>query len=676
MTPTLRNTVSLTSHHSNLLQIPSATKDDPTDVTTALSDPTPSRMADPPSNLPHPQQQQQPPPPVFGLGQNVVRGPGQLSDESISKPSHEAAEVGGPVNAQSDSSSAQGDQQGSPSSRAPPVTLYFRLPFNGPDGNPALLAFTPTVVPNPAARSGGEPLQEQEQRQQDGDTDQQRDQEGGVGGDTQGNGRQPNASPNAQGHVPIAPIFVPLGASPLPFSFIYDASTNLAWPIAEVRVTPPPNSGGDTATFVATATGAAQSTSRLVAGPPFRIALDLHFGQPPEPEQPDPERAARFVSGLEKADSELRSRMARLGMGDIGDYEGGGGHTTSEGQDHALLGCGICLERYEEEDRPEWIAGKASEDEAVVAVPCSGHHTLHAGCLRDWLAKTPPSQWSCPFCRAPLCKKRVEESASSSNGPEGQSFSSSPSSSTGKNCQEGKDEDAKVTTLREEVRHRERLRGWRCDAPACLPRYPPSGKEEKEESERECHSTSSCWEDGNSTRLVKLTPCKHEVHLDCLCTSMRVEADLLTPQEMEEEREDGGGGLGVEGIWNQNLDCFEARSDDEGEGGEDDQDPTNHSLRVSGSEKIADEDGDEICTVGKWVTCPTCRKESWANLPVRKRPRRRREEEEEEEEIPSYANRILEAKQEVKEMTLGSLPTSSRERTDPIHPFLPRPRTV
>ena len=344
-----------------------------------------------------------------------------------------------------------------------PSVLYFRLPFNGPDGNPALLAFHP--MPLPAQANAPSSV--------------------------------PNTTPHPAGHVPRAPLFVPFGASPLPFSFIYDAPTNTAWPIAQVVPGTPP--GGPAADMPG---GAAP---QLVAGPPFRIILDFHFTPAPEPEREraDPAKAAAFVDTLEKADAELRSRMARLGLGDI----------AAGGEEE--LGCGVCLDSYAPEDRPDWIAGKAAQDEAVVAVPCDGHHTLHKACLRDWLAKTPQSQWTCPFCRASLAKHPHR---------------------------------TRTHTLRDEVRARERANGWRCDAPACLPRYP---------------------EDAAAvpapTQLVKLTPCRHEVHLDCLCTAMRVQDATAAPLETDDEEHE---------------------------------------------------------TTGKWVECPTCRKESWAQLPLARCPRR------------------------------------------------------
>ncbi|SPO31927.1 related to conserved hypothetcial protein [Ustilago trichophora] len=464
------------------------------------------------------------------------------------------------------------DESGLP---RPPV--FFRLPFTGPDGNPALLAFHPQPLPrresDPSPHS-----QPNIQRQSDSQpslntSPASPDRHGSSSQATMHPTDQPSANTSAtsasphspshpEGHIPISPLFVPFGASPLPFSFIYDANTQTAWPIAQVTPGSPPGGPSPDAPD--------SQQPRLVAGPPFRIILDIHFTAPPEPQQPDPELAAKYVKQLERADAELRARMARLGMGSIGGFADA---SSADDQD-ALLGCGVCLDNYEAEDRPEWIDGPRSQDEAVIAVPCPGHHTLHAGCLRDWLAKLPPSQWTCPFCRASLDPTTTHHTTQATSPPSSSSKSAATSS-------------APVhTTLREDVRARERQRGWRCDAPACLPRYPVSSHGDN--GHLDLPETS----DGVTTDLVKLTPCRHEVHLDCLCTSMRVENDLLHASDLDAII--GGGDRSSSVACDQNA----SQSAD------------------------ADVEEDERTTVGKWVTCPTCRKECWAELPLRKRPQR------------------------------------------------------
>ncbi|KAJ1018594.1 hypothetical protein NDA16_004876 [Ustilago loliicola] len=467
----------------------------------------------------------------------------------------------------------------------PRSPVFFRLPFSGPDGSPALLAFHPQPLPQQGSQSDSQSPSAAPPTSPHNASAQPslQSQQGASQANTYSTGRpgavpdaaqdhaRPHSHPHPDGHVPISPIFVPFGASPLPFSFLYDQHTSLAWPIAQVTPGSPPGGPSPDAPE--------SQQPRLVAGPPFRIILDIHFAAPPEPEQPDPEKAAKYVQQLERADAELRARMARLGMGSIGGFADAAG---GDDQD-ALLGCGVCLDNYEAEDRPEWIDGQKSQDEAVVAVPCPGHHTLHAGCFREWLAKLPPSQWTCPFCRASLSPdtthRPAQNSAPSARGTTGSSRTSLKAASTS---------SAPVhTTLREDVRARERQRGWRCDAPACFPRYPVSSR--TDDGHFELPETS----DGMTTDLVKLTPCRHEVHLDCLCTSMRVENDLVCADD---------------------LDAIMGYSED----GSDDE----LRQKDGGNAESTNENEEERDIVGKWVTCPTCRKECWAELPLRRKPHR------------------------------------------------------
>lgn len=470
------------------------------------------------------------------------------------------AAAGGDVSGSTSETPAQqssGTSMNSSGLPRPPV--LFRLPFNGADGTPALLAFHPQPLPSrdsdqPAGGPQTSQTHPSPQSPSSGSTEGEQSTQASTAAS---NG--PHSHPHPDGHVPVSPLFVPFGASPLPFSFIYDAHTQSAWPIVQVTPGSPPGGPSPDAPE--------SQQPRLVAGPPFRIILDVHFSAPPEPEQPDEEKAAKYVKQLERADAELRSRMARLGMGSIGGF----GEVTGSDDQDALLGCGICLDNYEADDRPEWIDGPKSQDEAVVAVPCQGHHTLHAGCLKDWLAKLPPSQWTCPFCRASL-KSDTASIATSASPPRGVTKPASSSAPV-------------HTSLRDEVRARERQRGWKCDAPACLPRYPVSSRTDGG------HLDLPETNDDMSTDLVKLTPCRHEVHLDCLCTSMRVENDLTCAGD---------------------LDAIMS-SDEEEEPDEE-----------SGQQSVADlnREQEERKTIGKWVTCPTCRKECWAELPLRRKPQR------------------------------------------------------
>lgn len=478
-----------------------------------------------------------------------------------------------------------GSSTEAPGTLRPPV--FFRLPFSGPDGAPALLAFHPQPLPQQGSQSGSQPRpaapSASASSPSSGAQPSSQPQQGAEQSNTYPTGRPnlasdgaqdqagPRSHPHPDGHIPISPIFVPFGSSPLPFSFLYDQHTGFAWPIAQVTPGSPPGGPSPDAPE--------SQQPRLVAGPPFRIILDIHFGAPPEPELPDPEKAANYVKQLERADAELRARMARLGMGSIGGFADA---TGSDDQD-ALLGCGVCLDNYEAEDRPEWIDGPKSQDDAVVAVPCSGHHTLHAGCFREWLVKLPPSQWTCPFCRASLSPDATRRAAQPSQSANGTTTSSRASPKAASSSS-----PAAHTTLREDVRARERQRGWRCDAPACFPRYPVSSR--TDDGHLELPETS----DGMTTDLVKLTPCRHEVHLDCLCTSMRVENDLAGADDLD----------AILGYSDDDSDDEQLRQND-GEGAE-----------------PCDKDREERDKVGKWVTCPTCRKECWAELPLRRKPQR------------------------------------------------------
>ncbi|UZJ51471.1 hypothetical protein CBS101457_000791 [Exobasidium rhododendri] len=461
------------------------------------------------------------------------------NDHAISPPSEAR------VNA---SSSDQAAPPPTDDSQVPRV-LYFRMPFFTQDGQSATLAFHPGPIPVPARRPlfTDRPIDLSPER---------------------GNGR-------ASGfHLPTAPIFVPAGASPLPYSFIFDTQTNTGWPIASNPLNP--------AGIIPPLNSDAVNEPGFVAGPPFHIALNISFGPPPQAEVPDPERASRFVDSLERADAELRDRMSRLGMGAIGDY---GGRQDNEGGEGAL-GCGICLDEYLSEDRPEWIGGQASKDEEVVAVPCAGHHTLHHRCLYDWLSKTPPSEWTCPFCRAGLDKQKVEKSANSSEQQQQQQPRTSGPASPPSDAAKSVEQEAKARSLRDEVRWREKKRGWRCDAPACLPRYPRK-------------NSASSFARNNSNRLVSLMPCRHQLHLDCLCTSMKLEHADFSDAEDDESDED---------------DEEEEEEDDANEGS-----PSPSSCAKPNS--ILEQEDSAIETVGKWVNCLKCRKEAFVELPKKRSKR-------------------------------------------------------
>lgn len=246
--------------------------------------------------------------------------------------------------------------------------------------------------------------------------------------------------------------------------------------------------------------------------------------------------------------------MARLEIGDIG--TGG-------------VGCAICLEEYELDDRPAWFAGdEETRNLECVVVPCKGHHTLHAACLHDWLAPRPPEQWACPFCRSALAPKKSADGTSDQLPPP-----EAPGSEL----------------LRDEIRKRERAQGWRCDSPACLPRYPGEARDDDD-------------------RLLKLKPCAHEHHLECLCTSMKLEQATSSDDEEEEDIEDDSDG-------------DEAAADEDMAdvaGSEQGADPAQAAAGSASHTRTLSLDpsaGRDV--VGKWVVCPACRIDAWATLPAR-----------------------------------------------------------
>lgn len=286
--------------------------------------------------------------------------------------------------------------------------------------------------------------------------------------------------------------------------------------------------------------------------------------------------ASSYTAHLERADKELRARMAALGMGDIGAAE-------EERRDagDSLLGCAICLEPYAtNEDKPSWL-GSEAESQHVVAVGCRGFHTLHRGCLRDWLQALQPEKWTCPFCRDPLpppvrmlSQLRAKSRTDNSSGP-------SPERSSGQSPRVNDEEPIADegmgfrNSLRAEVHRRERQRKLRCDAPACLPRYlfSPPVTELKVAHLESAHSVPGDAEDEALDSLTTLSPCKHEVHTDCLRTALRV-ADPVTATALDEDVQ----------------------------------------LRAKIVAGELDPDDAEKLPLGHWVPCPACRRESWISL--------------------------------------------------------------
>lgn len=349
-------------------------------------------------------------------------------------------------------------------------------------------------------------------------------------------GPVPPSSPHeSESETPHFLIYIPVHASPFPFPILYDANTSIALPVLDRVEQSNPDDPNIPPRVV------------RVLGTPFHLSFRMRPSEPHE--APDPERAAAYVKELEHVDSELRARMGPLGLSDIGVY----GCTAEDPKQKYVVGCGICLEPYDTDDKPAWFVGEdVIERESVVVVPCAGLHTVHAGCLQSWLASKPPSQWTCPFCRARL--------------------PSSPNASS-----------ANMGSLRDLVRSKEREAGWRCDAPACIPMSQDGMKRGP---------------------LVQLYPCRHEIHLDCLCTSMRV------------ERADANGFY--DGV-------SESTDEDDDEEPDTDYDTWMSSSAPALASSVHSDLGLEGETVGKWVTCAACRHDAWAQLPTRPWPKRVRQ---------------------------------------------------
>ncbi|WFD43216.1 RING-type E3 ubiquitin transferase [Malassezia psittaci] len=337
-------------------------------------------------------------------------------------------------------------------------------------------------------------------------------------------------------------MYIPRSASPFPFGFLYDTDASLVWPILDREYTHQ-DTGDDPRTV-------------HVVGFPFRVSLSFRSSEPEE--HLDLERASKFVRELEHVDADLRQRMRLFG------YSSLGADMLEIGQD-SVSGCGVCFEPYAPEDRPSWLVGEEQhERESVVVLPCPGMHTLHAHCLLEWLAQTVPSKWVCPFCRSRICDVKPDLS------------------------------------LREHIRRKEREVHWRCDAPACLPRYI-----------RETSITPNASPVALADRMTTMLPCRHEIHLDCLWTSMSIEnpnefntlgSDSDLEPELESELERCG-----------SSEPEESHDDDDGCIASPVHSPMAHVDTCRVPEPSSD-------TVGKWVTCPSCRKDAWVQLPRRRCP--------------------------------------------------------
>lgn len=353
-----------------------------------------------------------------------------------------------------------------------PSIVYYTLPFSALDGRQALLAipgnFLPLMqVPSPEHST---PQSTQDPQSTDGPA-------------------QTGQRVRVNVLAPASPIFVPLGASVLPFSWLYDPN-GWGWPIISLQ-------DGNLPSGLPMPRD--PRNAHFLAGPPFPIRITMSTGPDglQAEEQPNPERAKTFVDSLETADAELRARMARLGIGDIGSIGGEDGE----------LGCPVCLDPYDESaDRPEWVGGDEARDHHVVVIPCNGFHSLHRRCLLDWLATKPPSRWTCPMCRSSITPSDLLKDQPHRTGAPA---AGQPLSSVHPPSDESlqKELAARSQSLREEIHRREKAQGYLCDYLACFPDYEQSQADATDDLDR---------------RIVTLKPCGHRLHVECLTTSLRI----------------------------------------------------------------------------------------------------------------------------------------------------------
>ena len=179
-------------------------------------------------------------------------------------------------------------------------------------------------------------------------------------------------------------MYIPEQASPFPFPLLSDVGSNLVWPIIDcIERTRNQDTGEESTRLV------------HVLGMPFHLTFTMRPSDPND--VPDSNKARAYVESLARVDAELRSRMAHFSI------TSASVESSNDASMQHVSGCGVCLEPYPIEDKPAWFTEGTNEpDETVVAIPCHGFHTIHASCLVEWLSSKAPSQWSCPYCRAPL----------------------------------------------------------------------------------------------------------------------------------------------------------------------------------------------------------------------------------------------------------------------------------
>lgn len=334
--------------------------------------------------------------------------------------------------------------------------------------------------------------------------------------------------------VPRDLRFVPHTDSLLERNILYDLESPWAWPIWPINVLGPNRNIPD------------PLRAHVFAGPPFHLqtyANDHGVGQARRRGQ-----VRRFVDQLDQADAELRARMARVGVADIGlfadDAEEGGKQN---------IGCPICYDSYDDHDTPEWLGGEQARQEQVVVAPCRGSHTFHRRCLEACLMRTSMKDWECPLDRDSLDPSKFVSGSAPRN--DAGRRSSRPT-------QQAMADELRVRRARlvDRIRKLEKERGYRCDSPACLPDYETPQDEAPLERQ-----------------LVKLSPCGHEVHPECLAIASRVrDGGVINAAKAEEAESDSG------------------ETDEDG-------------------------GGESVKMKGQWVECPVDGKEMWVMIPVAKK---------------------------------------------------------
>lgn len=319
-----------------------------------------------------------------------------------------------------------------------------------------------------------------------------------------------------------------------------------------------------------------------------------------------PNRVKRFIDGFDTVDAELRLRMARLGIGQIGSDASGG-----------APGCVVCLEKFGEEDA-EWLADTSTLDQQVVVAPCGGFHAFHRGCLIKTLESVHSwRSWACPMCRAKLRdeegKKKEEEEEAAGVGRAARGRGGVVATAAGvvtaamataaamMSSSRGKAKPPTVlrvapTSLREEIRRREQERGYVCDYPACYPTYgelPPTPPADDKDS----YARLSAQVD---RRLITLKPCGHQVHRECLLLELSAEGRQTLADSAEEDEGASGDDDSSDSVGGTRSDVASAELDQPEQRSRHQPLPTVHE-------------------VGRWVKCCVDRKGAWAMIPVVKK---------------------------------------------------------